>query len=190
MGVWLVIERSDLDVAGRSIKADCLDEGPVRFEVDGRGPVTRGVRLELGQDSTSDAEAARRLGDPHALELYRLTAVELERPAADWLLAKRGHQEQAGWRTHLRLVGGDAPHGIEARVESAVELGEVCVQAMLRMWVRGIDRADLDHRRGQAPLHVIAATRRIRPSWRQRKARRAASIARSMAAEGLLRASP
>jgi hypothetical protein len=136
-----------------------------------------GVCLELGQDSTSDAEAARRLGDPHALELRRLIAVELERPAADWLLANRRDQEQAGWRTHLGLIGWDAPPGIEAGVESVVELGEVCVQAMLRMWVRGIDRADLE-------------TRRLRASWRQRNARRAASIARSMAVEGLLRASP
>jgi hypothetical protein len=50
-------------------------------------------------------------------------------------------------------VGGDTQRGIEAFVESAVEFGEIRVQAVLRVWVLRVDWRHVDHRRGHRPIH-------------------------------------
>jgi hypothetical protein len=55
--VRLVVEGGELDVAGGSVKADCLGERPVRFKSDCSGTVVSRVVLELAQKSTADAEA-------------------------------------------------------------------------------------------------------------------------------------
>jgi hypothetical protein len=116
--------------------------------------VVGGVVLELVQESTADVQGARGLGNPHALDVGGSVVVELERPAADRVCTKPGRQEKAGWRPQFLLVRWDAQRGIEARIEPTVELGEVRVQAMLRVRVCGIGRRDLDHRGGQEPLDV------------------------------------
>src|ERR1041384_2249502 len=81
VGVRLVVERGDLAIAGRAIHRDRLDERAVGLEPDHARAVLAGARLELGEQAATDAEAARRRGHPHALDLGGRAAMELERAA-------------------------------------------------------------------------------------------------------------
>src|ERR1700730_1850102 len=123
--VGFVVEGGDFDIAGGSIQADRFVERPVRFESDGLDAVPSGAVLELAQESTANSKTTRGHGDPHASDIRRLVAVELERPATDRVPMKRGHQKEAGGRPHLSRVSGNAHRRIEAVVEPAVEFGEI-----------------------------------------------------------------
>jgi hypothetical protein len=69
--------------------------------------------------------------------------VELHAAGADWLITDPGEQQQPGRLDQVVDGRGDAPAGVEATLEPAVELVEVGLQAALR--VRGGGVLDRDH---------------------------------------------
>src|ERR687896_458299 len=88
MCVRLIVEGLDLHVSGGAVQRDGFAERIVCFEPNHPTAVACSLRLELGKQTPADAETARRVCDPHALELCGLLGVELQRPAADWLRAE------------------------------------------------------------------------------------------------------
>jgi hypothetical protein len=138
VGVRLVVERRDLDVAGRPVEPDCLAEAPVGLQPGGGGSVLPGPRLELGQEATADAEPPGGGGDPHPLELGRAGPVELHGAGAQGLTTDAGQQQQPGGLDQVVDGCGDAPAGVEAAVEPAVELVEIGLQAALRVRAGGV----------------------------------------------------
>src|SRR5437870_7130317 len=125
MRVGLVVEGVDLAVARRAVEADRLGEGPVRLEPDDAGAVGRGAALELAEQAAADAQAARRLCNPHAFDLRRLVAVKLQGAAADRLAPQGRDKEQPRRWPELVELGGDARRGIETGVEAPAELAVV-----------------------------------------------------------------
>src|SRR4051794_35995549 len=125
MRVRFVVERLDLDIPGGSIEADRLDEIAVRLEVDRAHAVLDGERLQLGEQAPAEAEAARRLCDPHPLELGRLVAVELEGATAERLRTERRNEEESGGRAELIGCRGHADGVVEAALEPLGEHGVV-----------------------------------------------------------------
>src|SRR3989442_10094998 len=125
MRVGLVVEGVDLAVARRAVEAHRLGEGPVRLEPDDAGAAGRGATLELAEQAAADPQAARRLCDPHALELRRFVAVELQPAAADRLAPQGRHEEQSRRRPELVELGGDAHRGVAPPVETPARLREI-----------------------------------------------------------------
>ena len=105
MRIRFVVERRNLSVTGGPIQRDGFDEGLVGFEPNDARAVSCGAVLELVQESTADAEAARRLGDPHAFELGGFAVVILERAAADWDSTKRCNKKDAKGASQLLVAG-------------------------------------------------------------------------------------
>src|SRR3954471_16549076 len=85
MRVGLVVEGLDLDVARRAIERAGLLQRPVGLQAEHADAVPARAVLELGEDAPPDAEAASAGRHPHALDLGRPAAVELQRSAADRL---------------------------------------------------------------------------------------------------------
>jgi hypothetical protein len=78
----------------------------------------------------------------------------LDGAAADRLAAQVHHDERAVRRPHLMRLGRGALAWIERALGCpAVQLGHVRTQATLRIRRLRVDRADLDERRGDQPLH-------------------------------------
>ena len=82
-------------------------------------------------------------------------------PHPNGLPTQGRNEEEPRWKAHRVRIGGKAVGRVEPRIESAVEIGEVLAQAVLRIvvcWVDGIyfderDRQellDLDHCRDEA----------------------------------------
>src|SRR4051794_5210290 len=129
MGVGLVVEGLDLDVACRAIEAARFLQGSVGLQAQEADAAPARALLDLAEDTPADAEAAGAGRHPHALDLGRLAAVELQRSAADRLAAQAGDQQQPGGLGELVDVSRDALLGIEAGVEADVELRGVGLDA-------------------------------------------------------------
>ena len=94
---------------------------------------------------------ACRRRDPHALDLRRPPAVELQRTTTDRFAAEATEQQQSRRFGQLGRVGRDAQRGIESGVEARVELGEVRADAALRGVGGRILDGDLDETGRQQP---------------------------------------
>ena len=70
----------------------------------------------------------------------------------DGLVSQVGHQERSGRGPKLVGLGRRSLRRIERDVRPPVEFGEIRTQAPPRVGLRRIDRAKLDHRRGDQPL--------------------------------------
>ena len=138
-------ERSNVNVARRSIQRDRLDKGFVRLETQHADTTRGGVLFERPEQPPANAETANAGGDPHALELGGLGAVELERAASDSVPVEGCEHEETGGRTQFGLRRGDTPLRIEACRKPGVELVDIGTEAVLRLWIAGIGDRDLDH---------------------------------------------
>lgn len=165
MRVGLIVEGLDLNVPGGAVQRDSFGERLICLKPNPPTAVARCLRLQLGKQTPTDAETSRRMCDPHALELCGLVGVELQRSAADWLRAESCDEQKTGGRPEFVGIGRDADGGIEAGVESLVELAEVLTNAVLRVWMKGIERLDLGRqttltrRCGRHQIHHFEARR-------------------------------
>jgi hypothetical protein len=141
-----VVERCGLPVAGGAIEADRLGEGLVRLQVEGPGAVAPSLEFQGAEEPAPQTQATDRVGDPHALDLRGLLAVELEGGTADRLVVQGGDQEQTGRRSQFVVGRRKAACGVEAGVESAGQFHEVGRQAVPGLRVAWVLGADLDHR--------------------------------------------
>ena len=124
-----------------------------------------GLPFEGVQQPPPDTEPSRCRRHPHALDLCRVGTVELQPAATDRLVAQARDQEQP-WRLgQLLRIGRDAPTGIEAGLESRVELGEVGLEATPSGGTRGlsIPITTSPAVRSRSTM-LIASTRRARCS--------------------------
>jgi len=154
VGERLVVEGGHLLVAGAAVERDRLVQEVAGLEPHGARAGARSALLELVQEPAAEPEAARRLGEPHALDVDDLGAGALERAAADRLGAQVGDDHLAAGRPQLVRLRGAPDQRVERRAGAALELGEVPAQALARVGVLGVDRHDLDHRGGQQALDV------------------------------------
>jgi hypothetical protein len=155
MRVGFIVEGLDLHVSRGAVQRDSFGERLICLKPNHATSVARGLRLQLGKQTPTDAETARRVCDPHTLELCGLVGVELQRSAADWLRAESCDEQKTGGRPEFVGIGRDADGGIEAGLESLVELAEILTHAELRMWMKGIERLDLDHCGGKESFNVV-----------------------------------
>ena len=148
-----LLARLDLFVAGGAVHRDRLREVPVGLELHGRRPTSSSRILEGAEHPATEARPPDRGVDPHALELRRVVAVELDPAAGHRPPVEPGEQEGPSGRA--QLVEGEREGGIdvEAVVEPFVEHLVVRPQARL-----GIGRAGIDRLEHDVPLHPPDAT--------------------------------
>src|SRR4051794_12753023 len=153
VGERLRVERRDLAGAGRAVEADRRGEVAVGLQPGDTGAAVGGLRLELSEQPATEAEAARRGRDPHALDVRRAAGPMLDGAAADRLRAQIRDQHDARRRAQLLRLGGDSARRVVVGVVAA-ELGEIGAQALADVGMGGIDRPDLDQGGGEEPLDV------------------------------------
>ena len=124
------------------------------------------LRLQLTQEPPAEPEPASRRGDPHALDLSGVAAVQLESAATDWFIPQPGDQDQPVGLAEFVSIGRDAASGVEPSLESRVEVVEVLLKAVpdnRRSWLRRpvIETSPAVRSRSTVP---IASRRRVRCS--------------------------
>ena len=110
-------------------------------------PARARTLFELEQEPPPEADATRGRRHPHALELGRFVAVELQDTAANRFALASRDEEEAVWWPQFVIVGGDALRGIEAGGEAPIELGEVLPHAIPRVGIGRVDDDELDRAR-------------------------------------------
>src|SRR5215831_7100330 len=76
--VGFIVEGRDFDVPGLSVHRDRFFERAIGLQPNRRRASGAGEILELLQQPSAQADSARVLGDPHALEFGRPFSVELD----------------------------------------------------------------------------------------------------------------
>ena len=156
VGVRLVIERCNLAVSRRSVQVDRLGQGSVGLETGTCRASASGARFELAQEPPPEAESASRRGDPHALDLSGIAAVELESAATDRLIPQPGDQDQSSGFAEFVSIGRDAALRVESSLEPLVELREVRLEAIADRGSRGFVDPDRDEPGCEEPWVVNA----------------------------------
>ena len=105
--------------------------------------------------------------------------MELQAAAADRLTEQRRDEEDAGRRPHGVELDRQARTGVEAGREAAGQLGEVLVEAVLRLRIARIDGIDLYEGGREQRLHLThggdeALTLTLREGIEQRAGERVA----------------
>src|SRR3954466_3948559 len=78
VGERLRVERRHLAVAGRAVEPDRLYQVAVRLEARDGGAAAGALRLQRCEQPAAEAQAARRGGDPHALDVRRAAGAVLD----------------------------------------------------------------------------------------------------------------
>ncbi len=117
-----------------------------------RLPEVRASSSSAVEQPAPDAEPTGGLGDPHPLDLRRLLGRKLQPSTSDGLAPERRDEEHAGGWSEDLGAGGPRRALVEAVVETAVEFGEVGLQAVLSIAMCGIDEVDAHQSRGEQSL--------------------------------------
>src|SRR6188508_3350880 len=96
----------------------------------GRAVVAREL-FQLAEQAAAEAETAHVRRDPHALQLRRCPAMELQDATADGVAVEPRHHDEAGRQHQLVGLRRDRPGELEPALEALVELCVVAGEAPL-----------------------------------------------------------
>src|SRR3989475_5297872 len=133
MRIRLVVEGLDFRVSATAIQRLRFLKRPIGLEPERAHSKIACARFQHLENAPADAEAARVVGDPHALDLADHSILEFERTAPDRPTAEAGDDEDAGGRREFIGVRGDALFRGEARVEPASQLPKILFEGPARI---------------------------------------------------------
>src|SRR5262245_60820929 len=129
MRIRLIVEGLDFKISALAIQRLRFFQSSIRLQPERAHAKFSCMRFQRFEDAPTDAEAARIVSDPHALDFADRSIFHFERAATDGLTADAGEDEDAGgWRQFIGVCG-DGLCRVEAGFEAAGQLAKILSDA-------------------------------------------------------------